>query len=254
MTTPTPPDGSIPLKDWIAAAPIGKTAAYALRDALGMTLESARFGSYPRPVPFLNPEQRATLERAAAAIANGTETVASIAAKTAGASGEITPAAHARAAALAAPEPAAAALAQPETIAALVAAIAQAMPQQQAPEPDPLRVAERLAAAATAGHWLTTAELAALLGVHRTAPDPVRWVERFPRPGYRVETVKHGGHARFWRLSFDGPAPVPGRTLAAADRPAVGFGAVLEASAVTLERRASMIGGPQLPSLPRAWS
>lgn len=243
MDTPTPPDG-IPLKDWIAAAPIGKTATYALLEALGLTPDRAVFPGYPRPVPFLTPEQQNTLDAAARAVANG-RTVASIAAEVAGSSGEIAPAAPAALAA-----PAAGALAQPEAIAALVAAFAQAMPPQAA-EPDPLRVAERLNRAAELGAWLSTGELAEVLGVHRTAPDPVAWLEKFPRPGYRVEAVKHG-RGWFWRVSHDGPiAPV--RSLAAADRP-VGFGALLEASAVTLERRASMIGGPQLPSLPRAWS
>jgi hypothetical protein len=266
---PPTPDG-IPLKDWIAASPVGRTTAYQLLDALGLNPGKAVFPGYPKAVPFLSPDQRAAMDAAALAVRNG-RSVASIAAETAAASGEIAPAPRQTLAGAAAEvqgeqgearlAAGAQAFADAGGLAAVIAAaIAHALPQQPAPEPDPLLIAERLAAAATAGHWLTTAELAELLGCEsRTAPDPVRWVERFPRPGYRVETTKHG-RGRFWRLSFDGPAPTPARTLAAADRPPVGFGASLleasratvQAQAVTLERLVPA-AGPQLPPIPRPW-
>jgi hypothetical protein len=261
---PPTPDG-IPLKDWIAAAPIGRTAAYALLRALDLTPSTATFPGYPKAVPYLDQQQRVAMDAAALQVKNG-RSVASIAAEVAGAprqtlagavaevqgeQGEARLAASAQAladarAGMQAMDPG------PGGLAALVAAIAQATaPQRLAPEPDPLRVAERLHRAAELGAWLSTGELAEVLGVHRTAPDPVAWPERFPRPGYRCEAVKHG-RGWFWRVSIDGTAPAPARALAASDRP-VGFAAVLEASAVTLERRASMIGGPQLPPIPRPW-
>jgi hypothetical protein len=74
-------------------------------------------------------------------------------------------------------KPASALVAQPEQLAALVAALRPA---------DPLAVPDALARAAAAGHWLTPAELGALLGLKGKAPS--EWEDgRQPRPGYRLE-------------------------------------------------------------------
>lgn len=238
------PNG-IPLKDWIEGAPVGRTAAYSLLKVMGLTPEKAIFPGYPKPIPFLAPDQQAAMDAAALMMKNG-KTLSQVAAKM---NGEPDPE-------VIAPRPAGAvALAQSEALATLADSIAQAVAQiapQQPPQADPLRVAERLHRAAELGAWLSTPELAELLGVSRTAPDPVAWVDRFPRPGFRAEVVKHG-RGWFWRLSHDGPAPtVRSLTPAAPDRP-VGFGALLEASAVTVERHVSPLG-PQLPALPRPWA
>ena len=81
-----------------------------------------------------------------------------------------------------------------DTITAL-AALAAAL--QQKPTPDPLVVARGLAEAADLGAWLTTAELAALLGV--AAGTPRGWESgHSPRPGFELERRKDG--ASVWWL------------------------------------------------------
>ena len=59
------------LADWIAAAPIGRTASYELLRALGITPAKARFPGSSAAVSVLSPEQAAAMDRAAAAIASG---------------------------------------------------------------------------------------------------------------------------------------------------------------------------------------
>jgi hypothetical protein len=85
----------------------------------------------------------------------------------------------------------------PAMLAALLAAVAPApaLPQP----PDPLAVARGLSDAAGLGAWLTTAEVAQLLGV---APATVRsWGDgHHPRPGFRLDR-RRDGSAVWWRVT-----------------------------------------------------
>jgi len=80
------------------------------------------------------------------------------------------------------------------TMAQLVAAMAP-----QPPPADPLAVARGLAEAADLGAWLSTPELARLLGV---VPGTVRsWsTGHRPRPGFELERRKDGASV-WWRVS-----------------------------------------------------
>jgi hypothetical protein len=81
---------------------------------------------------------------------------------------------------------------------AALAQLAAAM-APPAPPPDPLAVARGLAEAADLGAWLTTPELARLLGM---APGTVRgWsTGHRPRPGFELERLKDGASV-WWRVS-----------------------------------------------------
>lgn len=84
-----------------------------------------------------------------------------------------------------------------DTLAALAAVVAALQPQ--APPADPLAVARGLAEAADLGAWLSTPELARLLGV---APGTVRsWsTGHRPRPGFELERQKDGASV-WWRVA-----------------------------------------------------
>lgn len=79
-----------------------------------------------------------------------------------------------------------------------LAALAAALQPLPAPA-DPLAVAKGLAEAADLGAWLTTAELAALLGV---AVGTLRSREsgHSPRPGFELERRKDGAYV-WWRVA-----------------------------------------------------
>lgn len=81
---------------------------------------------------------------------------------------------------------------------AALAQLAAAM-APPAPPPDPLAVARGLADAADLGAWLSTPELAQLLGM---APGTVRgWsTGHRPRPGFELERRKDGGSV-WWRVT-----------------------------------------------------
>jgi hypothetical protein len=59
------------LSQWIDAAPIGKTAAYELLKALGITPAKARFPGSAAAVSMLTAEQAAIMDRAAEQVAAG---------------------------------------------------------------------------------------------------------------------------------------------------------------------------------------
>lgn len=83
-----------------------------------------------------------------------------------------------------------------DALAALAAMVAAMRPE---PAADPLAVSRGLAEAADAGHWLSTGELAQLLGVHRSTVG--HWPDRHcPRPGYRLERRKDGA-AVWWQVT-----------------------------------------------------
>lgn len=81
-----------------------------------------------------------------------------------------------------------------------LAVLAQLLTATPAPAPDPLAVARGLAEAAELGAWLSTRELAQLLGV---APSTVRrWsTGHQPRPGYALERRDAGPRVCWWRIS-----------------------------------------------------
>ncbi|MEB3353163.1 MAG: hypothetical protein VKM34_02875 [Cyanobacteriota bacterium] len=68
------------------------------------------------------------------------------------------------------------------------------------PADHPLHSAAALQAAARAGHWLTTAELAEVLGLAETTVR--NWKDgHSPRPGYRLERrQERRGAAAWWRV------------------------------------------------------
>jgi hypothetical protein len=69
MTDATP--SGIRLSDWIAAAPIGKTASYALLRALNITPSKARWPGASAAVSMLDERQQQLMDQAAAALAAG---------------------------------------------------------------------------------------------------------------------------------------------------------------------------------------
>ena len=89
-----------------------------------------------------------------------------------------------------------------DALAALAQFAATLVPQQAAA--DPLAVARGLAEAAALGAWLSTPELAQLLGM---APGTVRgWsTGHRPRPGFALERRKEGT-ALWWRVRAEAKA------------------------------------------------
>jgi hypothetical protein len=76
-----------------------------------------------------------------------------------------------------------------DALAAFTAMLAAVRP---APAADPLAVPRALAEAADAGHWLSTGELAQLVGMHRSTVG--RWEDgHCPRPGFRLQRRKDAG-------------------------------------------------------------
>ena len=72
---------------------------------------------------------------------------------------------------------------------------------QRPPVVEPLAVPRALAEAADAGHWLSTTELAMVLGVHRSTVG--RWVDGdSPRPGYQLQRRK-GSRSDWWLVTRD---------------------------------------------------
>ena len=73
--------------------------------------------------------------------------------------------------------------------------------QQPVAEPQPLAVPRALAEAADAGHWLSTNELALLLGKHRSTVG--KWeTGHCPRPGYQLEQRKDSSSV-WWLVTRD---------------------------------------------------
>jgi hypothetical protein len=76
-----------------------------------------------------------------------------------------------------------------DALAAFTAMLAAARPL---PAADPLAVPRALTEAADAGHWLSTVELATLLGMHRSTVG--KWDDgHCPRPGFRLQRRKDSG-------------------------------------------------------------
>jgi len=76
-----------------------------------------------------------------------------------------------------------------DALGALAAMVAAMRPE---PAADPLAVPRALAEAADAGHWLSTGELAQLLGMHRSTVG--KWEDgHCPRPGFRLQRRKDAG-------------------------------------------------------------
>jgi hypothetical protein len=76
-----------------------------------------------------------------------------------------------------------------DALGALAAMVAAMRPE---PAADPLAVPRALAEAADGGHWLSTGELAQLVGMHRSTVG--RWEDgHCPRPGFRLQRRKDAG-------------------------------------------------------------
>lgn len=91
-----------------------------------------------------------------------------------------------------------------DTLAALAALAAALQPQTPT---DPLAVARGLAEAAELGAWLSTAELAGVLGV--AAGTPRNWESgHSPRPGFELERRKDGASV-WWRVMAEAKPKKP---------------------------------------------
>ena len=83
-----------------------------------------------------------------------------------------------------------------DALGALAAMVAAMRPE---PAADPLAVPRALTEAADAGHWLSTGELAQLVGMHRSTVG--KWEEGdSPRPGFRLQRRKDG-RAVWWLVA-----------------------------------------------------
>jgi hypothetical protein len=87
-----------------------------------------------------------------------------------------------------------------DAIAAFTAMLAAIRPSPTPlPPADPLAVPKALAEAADGGHWITTGELATLLGVHRSTVG--KWGDgHSPRPGFQLRRRKDSGPV-WWLVS-----------------------------------------------------
>ncbi len=83
-----------------------------------------------------------------------------------------------------------------DAMTAFAAMLAAARP---APAADPLAVPRALTEAADGGHWLSTGELATLLGMHRSTVG--KWEDgHCPRPGFQLQRRKDSGSV-WWLVS-----------------------------------------------------
>lgn len=195
------PDGQR-LSDWHEDRGIPRTNAYGLLKLLGIKPDSRKVPDARKPVAWLSAEQIAALDPLAERLRDGA-TLASLQAQPLREemlqlqdqllSGTVR---DRSAGAALATVPHDAGLSGMEALAQLAAALSPAA------APDPLTVPRRLAEAAELGAWLTTPELAAVVG---KAPGTVRgWSSgHSPRPGFVVEHRKEGGSV-WWRVIANG--------------------------------------------------
>ena len=199
------------LSDWIEAAGISRSTAYALVKLLAIEPEPRRVPGSRKPVSFLTAEHLERIEPLAQQFRDGVtlRDVERMIKDSPGSSRT---------------EPDRAGLSRTipdgSPMEALAAALARIAPQP--PPADPLRVARLLQEAATLGAWLSGAELAQLLGM---SPSTITRLGdgHSPRPGFRLERQQpRPGAPVWWRVvAADGSTrPLP--SLAAARR--VGFG------------------------------
>lgn len=190
------PDG-LRLSDWWEARQIPRTNAYGLLKLLGIKPDSRKVPGARKPVAWLSAEQIAALDPLAYRLRDGA-TLSKLEAELSGmvrnrsAGGAL--ASVPSEAELSGMVPHGSGLSGMEALAQLAAALAPA-----SAAPDPLTVPRRLAEAADLGAWLTTPELAAVVGM---APGTVRgWADgHSPRPGFVVERRRDGSRT-WWRVA-----------------------------------------------------
>lgn len=226
------PDGQR-LSDWIEAAGISRSTAYALVKLLAIEPEPRRVPGSRKPVSFLTAEHLEQIEPFAQQLRDGV-TLRDVERMIQDGPG------------LSRTEPDSTGLSRivPDgsPVEALAVALARIAP---APPPaDPLRVARLLQEAASLGAWLSGAELAQLLGM---SPSTITRMGdgHSPRPGFRLERQQERpGALVWWRVvAADGSRPVP--AIGAGRRVGFGGGDVIEARFEVLPP------GPALFPLPR---
>ena len=201
MTVEAVPDG-LRLSDWHESKGIPRTNAYGLLKLLGIKPDSRKVPGARKPVAWLSTEQIAALDPLADRLRDGAtlskleaELSGTVRDRSAGDALATVP----NDAGLSGMVPHGSGLSGMEALAQLAAALAPA-----AAAPDPLTVPRRLAEAADLGAWLTTPELAAVVGM---APGTVRgWADgHSPRPGFVLERRKDGGSV-WWRVAAEATA------------------------------------------------
>lgn len=189
------PDGQR-LADWHEDRGIPRTNAYGLLKLLGIKPDSRKVPGARKPVAWLSAEQIAALDPLAERLRDGAtlsrleaELSGTVRDRSAGDALATVP----NDAGLSGMVPNGPGLSGMEALAQLAAALSPAS------APDPLAVPRRLAEAADLGVWLTTPELAAVVGM---APGTVRgWSDgHSPRPGFVLERRKDGGSV-WWRVA-----------------------------------------------------
>lgn len=188
------PDGQR-LADWHEDRGIPRTNAYGLLKLLGIKPDSRKVPGSRKPVAWLNTEQIAALDPLAERLRDGAtlsrleaELSGTVRDRSAGDALATVP----NDAGLSGMVPHGSGLSGMEALARLAAVLTPAAP-------DPLAVPRRLAEAADLRAWLTTPELAAVVGM---APGTVRgWSDgHIPRPGFVLERRKEGGSV-WWRVA-----------------------------------------------------
>ena len=198
------PDGQR-LSDWHEQKRIPRTNAYGLLRLLAIVPEQRKVPGARKLVSWLSAEQIATLDPLADRLRDGATTLAKLQKELSGTvrhrpegmeAGALASVPHN--AEQSGIVPHSSASFGMEALAQLAAALAPA------PVPlDPLTVPRRLAEAADLGAWLSTPELAAVVGM---APGTVRgWADgHTPRPGFVVARRREGSRT-WWRVA-DAPA------------------------------------------------
>lgn len=196
VTVEAVPDG-LRLSDWHESRGIPRTNAYGLLKLLGIKPDSRKVPGARKPVAWLSTEQIAALDPLADRLRDGA-TLSKLEGELSGtvrdrSAGDV-PTTVPNDAGPSGMVPHGSGLSGMEALTQLAAALAPA-----AAAPDPLTVPRRLAEAADLGAWLTTPELAAVVGM---APGTVRgWGDgHSPRPGFVVERRRDGSRT-WWRVA-----------------------------------------------------
>lgn len=219
----------IRLSDWIESAGLSRSTAYELIKLLAIEPEARRVPTSRKPVSHLNPEQLELLQPWAEELRRGTPLpqirerlgrLQTVPDSGPGPSDTIPD-----------DRPGQSQIVPVDPIAALAAAL-----QPLAPPADPLRSARALAEAASLAVPLSSAELAAVLGLSVSTVSS--WPDgHSPRPGFRLRRQKAGA-AVWWMVERPGssdtiPAIAPAPEV---PRRAPGFVACIDAPVTVVSR------------------
>lgn len=199
------PDGTR-LSDWIESAGLSRSTAYELIRLLSIEPEARRVPSSRKPVSHLTAEHLEVLKPWAAEVRRGTPLpqirerlgrLQTVPDDTPGRSGIVPDAGVGQSRIVPADRPGQSQIVPVDQVAALAAAL-----QPPAPLPDPLRSARALAEAASLGVPLSSAELAAVIGMSISTVSG--WPDgHSPRPGFRLHRQKVGA-AVWWTVERPG--------------------------------------------------